>query len=254
MHKKTLIQTLTATCRVIFILTSCFISISTTLYYAYCYTQLPKWQEAEKEATINLAVEYLKQFEGFKAMPYECEAGVKTVGYGDTEILRQNPNLKNVNQQQAEYLLRQKVEVLYDKIVLSSPDLSHFYLYSDIKSKTHTKSTYKDILNVNQQASLISLAYNIGQQRLINSSLKQLIDRTVFQSAGDKKMFQKYITRLHTKRVEAEFLKWSKVKNNKTLQISKGLIKRRNIELALFTSEINLSSRTYQSGKSHLFE
>jgi lysozyme len=73
-------------------------------------------------------------------------------------------------------------------------------------------------LSVNQQAALISFIFNCGSAAFRNSTLLKRLNEEQYLLAAD------------------EFLKWVYVKDKKL----KGLVKRRQIERAVFLEEINL--------------
>lgn len=73
-------------------------------------------------------------------------------------------------------------------------------------------------LNLNQQVALISFIFNCGSIAFKNSTLLKQLNQAKYQQAAD------------------EFLKWVYVKGKKL----KGLVKRRQIERAMFLGEIGL--------------
>ncbi|WP_342270595.1 lysozyme [Rickettsia endosymbiont of Orchestes rusci] len=73
-------------------------------------------------------------------------------------------------------------------------------------------------LTVNQKAALISFIFNCGSAAFRNSTLLKMLNEEQYLLAAD------------------EFLKWVYVKDKKL----KGLVKRRQLERAVFLGEINL--------------
>jgi lysozyme len=107
---------------------------------------------------IDIALDLIKKYEGFRSEPYRCAAGVLTIGYGETD-----PTIvdrKFISEPDALALLR-------DKII----DISE-----EIDNEVRTP------LSTNQRAALISFYYNLGPgnfeniARRINSG--DIIDAT----------------------------------------------------------------------------
>ena len=99
----------------------------------------------------SLAITVIKHYEGFYAEPYNCPAGVKTVGFGRT-----SGNLTDKTTEEAETIwLKQRVLLIDGTInTLVKPRLSQY-----------------------QMASLISFIYNVGPSAFANSTLLELINK-----------------------------------------------------------------------------
>lgn len=94
---------------------------------------------------------FLIQQEGFRASPYQCSAGVWTIGYGSTNYGKQkvDPNDPPITTGMAlEYLRMHLRAEVYPLI------------------KKHIKST----LNQNQFDALSSFIYNLGPQAMLNKN------------------------------------------------------------------------------------
>lgn len=186
------------------------------------YHMIKNLQLHEKAIVINLSMQEIKKFEGFKSTPYNCAAGVKTIGYGNTTILKENPYLERINENQATKLLKTNVEEIYDAILMDS--INNSKEHDDI-NKNSTK-LQGDTLTIRQKVALISLTYNIGINQFKKSRLKQILTNNInrFNTISINKMNE----------IEKEFLKWSKVRVDDNYEISPGLLTRRKKEFTLF--------------------
>ena len=63
---------------------------------------------------INLAADMIKRWEGFSSTPYYCAAGVRTIGYGDTDP--QIVDRGYISEQEAEQYLINRIEIIRNKI------------------------------------------------------------------------------------------------------------------------------------------
>ena len=109
------------------------------------------YREARKEA-----IEIIKHFESFSGKRYKCPAGRITIGYGLTGKYLKGRH--TISKTEAEN------------------DLKH--IYDDIYSNIENELGYK--LKQNQMAALVSFAFNVGENRLYNSTLfKHLKDRKI---------------------------------------------------------------------------
>jgi len=145
-------------------------------------------------------IELIKQFEGFKAKPYLCPAGIPTIGYGTTIYPDgRNVTLKDqpITESQADIYLRYHVKFVNDKIL----------------KLTNGK------LNENQLSALVSFAYNIGIEKLRKSTL-----------------FKRVLADKDGLSIREEFLKWKYAKDPKTGQmvVLPGLLRRRIAEANLY--------------------
>ena len=141
-------------------------------------------------------LELIKKYEGFRAEPYKCPAGVPTIGYGATyypDGKRVKMTDKPITEKQAADLLKQMV-VPFEKAV---------------------DSYCIDTINQNQFDALVSFAYNVGTNALKNSTLLKKLN----VNANDPT-------------IKDEFMKWVKA-CGRTL---KGLVTRRKEESELYFS------------------
>jgi len=143
-------------------------------------------------------LELIKRFEGFRAKPYLCPAGVPTIGYGATFY----PNGKKVTLQD-ESITEQEAEVL---------------LLDTVRIFEKCVDSYcTDDLTQNQFDALVSFAYNVGCMNLKISTLLKKVNKNTKDPLIGK-----------------EFLKWKK-SNGKVLY---GLLVRRQEEAALYFNPI----------------
>ena len=153
-------------------------------------------------------IEVLKKAEGFRSKPYQCSAGVWTVGYGMTRwngrsvesILKENPSF-SITEREGHYALLGEAGVFAAE-VFDSLHKAPKYAYSQ-----------------SQMDALVIFAFNVGMPRFRNSTLLSKINKNAPVSE-----------------IIAEFKKWVWVINKKTgtKRIDKGLKNRRDMEIALF--------------------
>jgi lysozyme len=144
--------------------------------------------------TGKAGIEMIKTFEGFRAAPYKCSAGVPTIGYGATFY----PGGKKVTMTDVAITEEQAVELLANMLV-------SFEKYVD--------SYCIDTITQNQFDALVSFAYNLGPANLKSSTLLKKVNA----NPNDES-------------IRLEFLKWVKA-GGKTL---KGLVRRREAEADLY--------------------
>jgi len=138
----------------------------------------------------------IKKKEGFVSIPYKCQAGVPTIGYGSTyyengtKVTMADPG---ITEEQATKLLSNTIKG-FEKAV-------NTYVTSDI--------------NQNQFDALVSFTYNVGPDQFRKSTLLKYINKNP-----------------NDPNIALEFAKWVKVKGN----VSKGLVKRRAEESKLYFS------------------
>ena len=147
---------------------------------------------------LKQASDFIGQKEGgFKSSAYKCSAGIWTIGYGDTEWLKQfpDPEKRHITKDLAIELFEKRIQEDY------------FIL-------THE---YKEALTDNQITALLSLMYNIGRKAFLSSTVLARL------KSND------------TKENTAEaFLMWCKETKNGEKVFSKSLFNRRTEEKALF--------------------
>ena len=138
----------------------------------------------------------IKKKEGFVSIPYKCQAGIPTIGYGSTyyedgtKVTMSDPG---ITEEQATKLLSNTIKG-FEKAV-------NTYVTSDI--------------NQNQFDALVSFTYNVGPDQFKKSTLLKYINKNP-----------------NDPNIALEFAKWVKVKGN----VSKGLVKRRAEESNLYFS------------------
>jgi lysozyme len=141
-------------------------------------------------------LELIKKYEGFRAEPYKCPAGVPTIGYGATYY----PDGKRVKMSDKPITEKQATDML--KVIVSGFEKA--------------VDTYCiDSINQNQFDALVSFAYNVGSNALKNSTLLRKLN----VNANDPT-------------IRDEFMRWVKA-NGRTL---KGLVRRRKEEADLYFS------------------
>lgn len=104
-------------------------------------------------------IDFIKEFEGFRAKAYLCSAGVPSVGYGHTEYVDLGDE---VTEEEAEELLRQDVQEAADAI-------------DDLVEVELTQ---------NQYDAIASFVYNIGREAFRNSTLLRLINADCIDAAA----------------------------------------------------------------------
>lgn len=144
---------------------------------------------------LKVAVALCKRFEGFRAEPYNCPAGVATLGYGSTfyedgrKVTLQD---KSITQVEAELMLVRSLSTQYIPAVLkASPTL---------------------INNSNALGAILSFAYNLGVSRYRASTLRKRLDAADWDGA------------------RIEIVKWTRAGG----KVLPGLVKRRAAERAMF--------------------
>lgn len=124
------------------------------------------------QEVVQIAADLCKVFEGFRAKPYLCPAGVPTIGYGSTYY--QNGNKVELfhppmSKEQAEQLL------LFE--------LNHTYLPGVLRqcpNLLHEKP--------GRLAAIVDFAYNLGVGRLQTSTLKRKIIAKDWEGAKEQLM------------------------------------------------------------------
>lgn len=107
-------------------------------------------------------LDLIKHFEGFRATPYICSGGKRTIGYG--HVIQPNERLVNIDREIGEVILKQ--------------DVRHF--------AEHVKALVTVPLNDNQFAALVSFAFNVGAGRLKTSTLLRLLNSGDYEGAADQ--------------------------------------------------------------------
>lgn len=139
-------------------------------------------------------INLIKRFEGFSASPYICPAGVPTIGYGFTYY----PNGKRVTMQDSPISEEWAEEVL--RRLLQEYELA-------------TDSLTRDDLTQNQFDALVSFCYNVGVTNFRHSTLLKLVNTNPTEP-----------------NIAKQFRRWNKSNG----RVIKGLVKRREAEIALY--------------------
>ncbi len=141
-------------------------------------------------------LDLVKRFEGFRAKPYLCPAGVPTIGYGSTYYengVKVKLTDRSISEEWAEELLRR--------------NMVHYERGVDAMTKDH--------VNQNQFDALVSFAYNVGLVKYKNSTLLKRINA----NPNDPD-------------IEKQFMRWVRAGG----KVIKGLITRRQAEATLYFS------------------
>lgn len=152
---------------------------------------MPKVTKLSKQG-----LDLIKKYEGFRANPYKCPAGVPTIGYGATYY----PDGKRVKMTDSPITEKQASEMLKTMVIPYEKAVDTYCV---------------DSINQNQFDALVSFAYNVGTNALKNSTLLKKLNI----NANDPT-------------IKDEFMKWTKA-GGKTL---KGLVTRRTEESTLYFS------------------
>lgn len=97
-------------------------------------------------------IELIKSFESFSSVPYFCQAGRKTIGYG--HIIRSGENLNKITKAYGFELLKRDI----------------------LKSEKSVIRNITAYLNNDQFDALVSFTYNVGAAALQRSSLRSKIN------------------------------------------------------------------------------
>lgn len=135
-------------------------------------------------------LDVIKYFEGLRLEAYQCSADVWTVGYGHTDDVK--PGDK-ISEKQADELLLKDIKWAEDTV------------NNNIRVPI-TQGIFD---------SLVSFTFNVGVTAFANSTLKNLLNKGFYASAGD------------------QILRWDKVRG----QAIPGLTARRQVERKLFYSQ-----------------
>ena len=146
------------------------------------------------------ALALIEKWEGFRAEPYKCTAGVWTIGIGTTVY----PNGVKVGERDPEINIHQARLYLQDHLAKHvEPQLSELV---------------GDLVNRNQYDALVSFVYNVGMRAFKESTMLRCIKSGMLEAAA------------------AEFPRWNKSGG----KVTAGLIARRKDERSLFETDPNL--------------
>ena len=109
----------------------------------------------------------IKKFEGFRAKPYRCPAGVATIGYGSTYYADGRP----VKMTDAPITEAQAQELLQATLA---------------KYEDCVNGAVKMPINQNQFDALVSFTYNVGCSAFRNSTLLRLLNQGYAPQAAEQ--------------------------------------------------------------------
>jgi lysozyme len=151
------------------------------------------------QATVDL----VKKWEGFKSKAYICPAGVLTAGYGTTN----RAGIPSVN-------------ITRDTVVTEAQAEQWLRIGLD-KFAAKIRPAITAPINENEFGAFVSLAYNIGPAAFLGSSALRHFN------AGDKA------------KAAAAIKLWNKATVNGKRQVLRGLVARRDDEVALFNAPVS---------------
>ncbi len=118
-------------------------------------------------------IDIIKAFEGFRAKPYLCPAGIPTIGYGSTRYSNNKPVSLNdpaISEETAALLMKATLEREY------SPAVNRYV---------------QVVINQNQFDALVDFAYNAGIGALKSSTLLKKLNKG--DMAGAANEFEKWV-------------------------------------------------------------
>ena len=143
-------------------------------------------------------IDLIKRWEGFRAKPYICPAGVPTIGYGTTRY----PNGRRVTMNDA-VITEQKAEE---------------YLMKDVvRFEQAVRARLTVVLNENRFSAMVSLCYNIGSAAFGRSTLLKVVNAAPGAHG-----------------IRDEFMRWTKATVNGKKVDLPGLVRRRRDEADLY--------------------
>ena len=173
------------------------LSVDVLAQFAELYRADPLPKQTLPPAWLAPSLRIIKKWEGCRLEAYHCPAGVPTIGYGSTRLIDGPVRMGDkITQQMADEMLQNEVEHLFAPGVFTLLPM--------------TKKWRPE-----QQAAIMSFAYNVGLGALEKSTLRKRL------LAGEDA----------NKVVIEELPRWNKA-GSKVLE---GLVNRRKDEVALFT-------------------
>lgn len=145
---------------------------------------------------IAIAANMCREFEGFRARPYLCPAGVPTIGYGATFYL----DGRKVTMKDAPITRKQAEELLENMLVKT-------FLPAVLRQCPNLKDAAPERL-----AAILDWTYNLGEGNLASSTLRKRLLEDNWPAAC------------------TEILRWNKGPDRKPLP---GLVRRREAEVQL---------------------
>lgn len=150
----------------------------------------------------EIATEAIKKFEGFVPHPYMDGGGRYTIGYGTTVYPTGHKVTKN------------------DKNITEATATYYLCVHLTGLERELGKMTNWDMLNKNQMAALLSLAYNVGCHDIENGNIAVCLARKEFD------------------KVPNTILQYNKKHVNGKLRVDKGLVNRRKAEVKLYNTPV----------------
>lgn len=126
---------------------------------------------------LELAAELCRRFEGYRAKPYLCPAGVATIGYGSTyyasgkKVTLQDPPM--AEQEARMLLLHELLNTYAPGVIRQCPGLLTLALQTNDWRKLNA---------------IVDFAYNLGIGRLQTSTLKRKINAQDWAGAKEQLM------------------------------------------------------------------
>lgn len=126
---------------------------------------------------LDLAAELCRRFEGFKAKPYLCPAGIPTIGYGSTyyadgrKVALDDPPICEPDARAL--LVRELVHTFAPGVIRQCPGLLAMALSSGDWGKLNA---------------IVDFAYNLGVGRLQTSTLRRKINAQDWEGAREQLM------------------------------------------------------------------
>jgi lysozyme len=144
--------------------------------------------------SVVIALPFIQKWEGFSPKPYLDPVGILTIGYGTTLLSNGMPVkiTDRIDKNEALKMLLKKLEFMHDRFAKYTPAFA--------------------ALNNHQKAACFSLAYNIGDNAFLKSTLLKKVEAGDIDGASQ------------------QFLRWNKG-GGKVIQ---GLVNRRADEQKLF--------------------
>jgi lysozyme len=145
--------------------------------------------------TSQNGIDLIKRFEGFRAKPYRCPAGVPTIGYGHTSGVSMND--RPITEAEAEELLRDDLGT-----------------YEGYVNKFVTVPVTQGMFDA-----LVSFVYNVGPGRRVGGGFR---NSTLLRLLNEGKLIE----------AAAEFLKWNKANGKELAGLTKRREAERNLFLS----------------------
>lgn len=156
----------------------------------------------------NKILDFLKTWEGIRLKAYKCQAGIYSIGIGNTYYPDGTRVKKN------------------DIITIERAyEICKWTIEKDIIAKC--KLLQENSLNENQETAIISLIYNIGIGAFLGSTLLRVLHST----------FDKDYNNIRSN-ITQSWLMWNKITIDGKKVVNEGLSKRRQAEVDLFFKEI----------------